>query len=335
MSALEERVHARSLVAFGQQHEQAVVLSADLTSSTEADGFRDAFPERFVSVGMAEQNMLGIAGGLAREGFEPLVHDFAVFLYRRALDQLQMSMAYPALPVRLLGFLPGLTTPGGVTHQAIDDLAILRAVPNLTILECGDATEVEAALNVAHTVDGPVYLRMLRGRMPRLFSEPLSLGHARELYPDGDVLLLSSGSCTREALVATRALRREHGIEVRHLHISTLKPFDDPVVLDALTSADQIVIVENHLVAGGLGTAVAELMAEHGLGGRLQRLGLRDVYARGGTQPHLFAIYGIDAAGVARILGQLHGLSEEVSAEALVAAAPEAVQARTGAEEDL
>lgn len=333
---MEERVHARSLVAFGERNERAVVLSADLTSSTEADGFRDAFPDRFISVGMAEQNMLGIAGGLAREGLEPLVHDFAVFLYRRALDQLQMSVAYPALPVRLLGFLPGLTTPGGVTHQAIDDLAILRAVPNLTILECGDATDVESVLDVAHAIDGPVYLRMLRGQMPRLFSDPLELGRARELSPEGELLLVSAGACTREALVATRALRQREGLSVRHLHVSTLKPFDDPVVLEALAAADRIVTVENHLVTGGLGSAVAESMAEQGLGGRLHRLGLRDVYARGGSQAYLFASYGIDAAGIARTLARLHGITEELPEEALAAAATEEpVQERTGAEEDL
>lgn len=332
---MEERVHARSLVAFGERHERAVVLSADLTSSTEADGFRDAFPDRFISVGMAEQNMLGIAGGLAREGLEPLVHDFAVFLYRRALDQLQMSVAYPALPVRLLGFLPGLTTPGGVTHQAIDDLAILRAVPNLTILECGDATEVESVLEVAHAIDGPVYVRMLRGQLPRLFADPLEFGRARELHPEGDVLLLSTGACTREALVATRALRQREGLAVRHLHISTLKPFDDQAVLDAVARADRIVTVENHLVTGGLGSAVAEVMAEQGLGGRLHRLGLRDVYARGGSQPYLFAAYGIDAAGIAKTLARLHGIAEEPPEEVLAAAATEPVQQRTGAEEDL
>lgn len=335
MTAFEERVHARSLVAYGQRHDRTVVLSADLTTSTEADGFRERFPDRFVSVGMAEQNMLGLAGGFAREGELPLVHDFAVFLYRRALDQLQMAIAYPALKVRLLGFLPGLTTPGGVTHQAIDDLATLRSVPNLTIVEVGDAAELESVLEAVHHVEGPVYLRMLRGRVPRLFTTPLVLGRARPLADDGPALVISTGSCTREVLAATRALRDRTGIGVRHLHVTTHKPFDDPAVLEALAQADTIVTVENHLVAGGVGTTVAEAMAEHGLGGRLHRLGLRDVYAHGGSQPYLFARYGIDAAGIARLLGQLHGFTEALPEELLAAAAPELAAARTGAEEDL
>jgi transketolase len=302
-----ERVHADALLAYGERHPEAVVLSADLTASTEADGFRDAYPERFFSVGMAEQNMLGIAGGLAREGCLPLVHDFSVFLYRRALDQLQMSIAYPNLRVRLLGFLPGLTTPGGVTHQAIDDLAVLRAVPNLTIVECGDAREVAEVLEAVHDVDGPVYLRMLRGRLPVLFDTPLRLGEDRDLGGAGDVLLISTGSCTLEALAA-RELLAQHGVEVAHRHVSTIKPFGTPALRAALTRARHVVTVENHLVTGGLGSAVAEVLAEVGGGPPLMRLGVRDVYAHGATQATLFAEHGIDAAAIAAALGRLVGI---------------------------
>jgi len=304
---LRERIHADALTAYGERHPETVVLSADLTASTEADGFRDAFPERFFSVGMAEQNMLGIAGGLAREGYLPLVHDFAVFLYRRALDQLQMSIAYPDLRVRLLGFLPGLTTPGGVTHQAIDDLAVLRAVPNLTIVECGDAREVADALEAVHDVDGPVYLRMLRGRLPVLFDTPLQLGEVRDLGGSGDILLITSGSCTLEALEA-RELLVPHGVGVRHRHVHTLKPFGATALHDALDGVQHVVTVENHLVTGGLGSAVAEVLAELGGAPPLLRLGVRDVYAHGGTQATLFAEHGIDAAAIAAALGRLAGI---------------------------
>lgn len=166
------RVHARNLVAWAENRPDALVLSADLTSSCEADAFAQAYPDRFLSFGVAEQNMMSFAGGLAREGFTPLVHTFAVFLYRRAYDQLAMSIAYPHLNVKLFGFLPGITTPGGATHQAIEDVAILSALPNMTILECADASDVESALDAADSVDGPVYIRMLRGELPRLFSTP-------------------------------------------------------------------------------------------------------------------------------------------------------------------
>lgn len=169
MIELVARPHARNLVRWAENRPEVVVLSADLTGSCEIEEFQRAYPDRFFSMGMAEQNMLGFAGGLAREGFTPFLHTFAVFLYRRAYDQLAMAVAYPNLRVRLLGFLPGIISPGGVTHQAIEDLAVLRGLPNLTILECGDATEVESVLDVAQAVPGPVYVRMLRGDVPRLF----------------------------------------------------------------------------------------------------------------------------------------------------------------------
>lgn len=298
------RPHVRNFIDFAADKPRLVVLSADLTNSCEVGQWRDTYPDRFFSMGMAEQNMLGFAAGLAREGFEPWLHTFAVFLYRRPLDQLQMSVAYPNLPVRLVGFLPGVTTPGGVTHQAIDDVAVMRAIPNMTVLDTGDATDVLSVLDVAHAVDGPVYIRMLRGEVPRLFpaDEPMRLGRARVLGPDDsdgcDVTVLSSGISTEEALRAVPVLR-ERGLTVRHLHVSTLKPFTDPTVLDALRAARSgVVTMENHLVTGGLGSAVAEVMAEDGVGVPLRRIGLRDTYAHGASQAHLLAEYRMDAAAL-------------------------------------
>lgn len=310
------QVHARNLVKWAQNHPEVLVLSGDLTSSVEAHLFKEAYPERFLSMGIAEQNMLSFAGGLAREGYTPFLHTFAVFLYRRPLDQLEMSVCYPNLPVRLFGFLPGLTTPGGATHQATDDIAILRALPNMTILECGDATEVESVLDVAQAVPGPVYVRMLRGEIPRLFdpAEPMRLGQARVISRGTDLALLSAGICTEEALRAAEALRRR-GIGVQHLHISTHKPFHDPAVLAALEQCRYgVVTMENHTIMGGLGTAVAELMAEHRIGKRLVRLGLRDTYAHGASRPYLLHKYKLDAIALVEavegLLEQKLGITE-------------------------
>lgn len=325
MVELVRRPHLENFVNWSADKPEVLVLTADLTNSCEVGPWRDAYPERYFSMGMAEQNMMGFAAGLAREGFEPWLHTFAVFLYRRPLDQLLMSVAYPALPVRLIGFLPGLTTPGGVTHQAIDDLAVLRAVPNLTILSTGDATEVESVLDVIHARPGPVYVRMLRGEMPRLFpaSEPFALSRARELgpeataYRDDHVLVLTEGICTEEAMRALPAVR-DRGVEVRHLHISTLKPFDDPVVLDAIGAAGGgVITMENHLRTGGLGSAVAEVMADRGVGTRLLRLGLDDTYAHGASQAHLLAEYGLDAAALVRAIEELTGAPLGIGAEDL------------------
>jgi len=309
MTETVTRPHRERLLRWAAHRPEVLVLSADLTSSCEADGFRDAYPERFFSLGMAEQNMMGFAAGLARDGFYPYVHTFAVFITRRPFDQVAMSIAYPNLPVRLIGFLPGITTPGGVTHQAVDDVALMRIIPNMTVLESGDATDVESVLDVAQAVDGPVYVRQLRGEVPRLFSatEPMRLGQARVLGDGDDLCILSSGICTEEVIRATAALRAR-GLGIRHLHITTLKPFDDPLVLDAIQRARYgVITMENHGIIGGLGSAVAELMAEHGMPKRLHRIGLRDTYAHGASRDYLMREYGLDAMALVRAAERLTG----------------------------
>lgn len=313
------RVHARNLVRWAKDRPEVVVLSGDLTVSCEIDGFREAYPDRFFSLGMAEQNMLSFAGGMAREGYTPFVHSFAVFIYRRALDQISMSIAYPNLRVRMFGFLPGITTPGGVTHQAIDDIGVLRVLPNMTILECGDATEVESVLDVAQGIDGPVYVRMIRGEIPRLFDagEPMQLNRARTLAAGTDLTLISSGICTEEAMRATAVLRNS-GLAIQHLHVSTLKPFDDPAVLEALAAPRYgVITMENHTIMGGLGTAVAEMMAATGIANRLVRIGLNDTYAHGGTRPYLMREYGLDAMALVRRIEELTGQSFAISEDDL------------------
>lgn len=334
MIEIVTRPHVENFITWSADKPEVVVLTADLTNSCEVGRWRDTYPERYFSMGMAEQNMIGFAAGLAREGFEPWLHTFAVFLYRRPLDQLQMSVAYPNLRVRLVGFLPGITTPGGVTHQAIDDVAILRAVPNMTILETGDATEVESVLDVAHAIDGPVYIRMLRGEVPRLFpaTEPMVFGQARvlalggtELQDPTDVVVLTAGISTEEAMRAVPAVQA-HGVSVTHLHISTHKPFDDPTVLAALRSARHgVVTLENHLITGGLGSAVAEVIADNGLNVPLTRLGLRDTYAHGASQAHLLAEYRLDARALVDAIAAAVGRDLAIGDDELVAARVAAV----------
>ncbi len=296
------RPHQQNFIDWAKDKPEVLVLSADLTNSCEVGKWRDTYPDRFFSMGMAEQNMLGFAAGLAREGFEPWLHTFSVFLYRRPLDQLQMSVAYPSLKVRLVGFLPGIMTPGGVTHQAIEDIAIVRAIPNMTILEVGDATEAESVLDVAHNVDGPVYIRMLRGEVSRIFptSEPFEFNTARILSTGTDITLITSGIMTEEALRAIPLLQ-ERGVSISHLHVSTMKPFTDPRIIAALKTAKSgVITMENHSIIGGLGSAVAEVMAENGIGVPLQRIGLKDTYAHGASQKYLMAEYGMDAPALIR-----------------------------------
>jgi transketolase len=291
------KVHAKNLVQWAKDKPEVLVLSADLTSSTEIDLFRDTYPDRFFSMGIAEQNMLSFAGGLAREGYFPFVHTFAVFIYRRAYDQIAVSIAYPNLPVRMFGFLPGIMTPGGATHQAIEDISVMRSLPNMTILECGDATDVESVLDVAQTVNGPVYVRMLRGELPRLFdsNDPMVLGKARTLSKGTDVAIFSSGICTEEAMRAVDALQNE-GLSIQHMHVTTLKPFNDPLVLESLAQARYgVITMENHSIIGGLGSIVAELMAEAGMGKKLVRIGIKDTFLHGASRNYLAREYEIDA----------------------------------------
>lgn len=310
-------VHADNLIRWAKNREDVVVFSGDLTGSTEIAKFKKNFPDRFYSFGMAEQNMLSWAGGMAREGIVPFVHTFAVFLYRRAYDQLAMSIAYPNLPVKLFGFLPGITTPGGVTHQAIEDIAVVRSIPNMTVLEMGDATDVESVLDMVYNINGPVYIRMIRGKIPRLFdkNQPTEFNKARVLSQGDEVTVLSSGICTEEAIRAVQALREE-GISIEHLHITTLKPFNDPRVVTAIKKAKYgVITMENHSIIGGLGTCVAEVMAELGIGKPLRKIGMKDTYAHGASRTYLVKKYGLDAKSLVEevfdLLGRKNNIDEK------------------------
>lgn len=314
MIEMVTRPYASAFEAHAMAHPEVLCLSADLTSSCEIDEFRDRHPERFLSLGMAEQNMMSFAGGLGLAGFRPFLHTFGVFLYRRPYDQLVASIAYPRRKVRLMGFLPGITTPGGMTHQSIEDIAVMRSIPNMTILETGDATEVESICAAADEIDGPVYCRVLRGSVPRLFDTPIRVGEMRELSLGDDVLVVTAGIATEEALRARAALAAV-GVSIRHLHLHTIKPFDAQALLDHVASVRHgVVTLENHVTDGGIGSLVAERMAEAGTGKRLIRLGLKDTYAHGGSRPYLMRYYGLDApalvAGIERLLGRSFGITD-------------------------
>lgn len=310
MTEVVARPYARALVAWVRTRPDVICLAGDLTTSCEVDDVARAHPDQYLNTGMAEQNMMGVAAGLAREGLVPFVHTFSVFATRRPYDQVAMSIAYPNLPVRIMGFLPGLTTPGGVTHQAIDDVALMRGLPNMTVVECGDATEVETLLPAIAGVPGPVFCRMLRGEVPRLFDEPLTLGQARVLASGNDVCLVSSGICTEEAMAA-RDVLTESGISTAHVHVSTIKPFVDPVVTEIGAACRHgVITVENHSVTGGLGSAVAEQMAEAGTGRPLVRLGLRDTFAHGGSRTYLLDYYGLTARHIVEAAHYLAGAGD-------------------------
>lgn len=315
------QVHNKNLVNWAKDRKEVVVLSGDLTGSTEISLFKETYPDRFLSMGLTEQNMLSFAGGMAREGYVPFLHTFAVFLYRRPYDQLAMSICYPNLKVRLVGFLPGLTTPGGVTHQAIEDIATLRGLPNLTIIEMGDATEVETVLDEIDKINGPVYIRMLRGEIPRLFdkSEPFVLNKARVITDGDDITLFTTGVCTEEAMRVVDVVKNR-GISIRHVHISTLKPFTDSEVLNSINKAKYgVITMENHNIIGGLGTCVSEVMAENGVNKKLHRIGIKDRYGFGSSFNYLKKVYEIDANALIRKIEEIVGKNLNIREDELKA----------------
>ena len=307
--------YARAFEKFAIKDSNILCLSADLTSSCEIDGFRDKNPQRFISMGMAEQNMMSFAGGLGLAGYRPFIHTFGVFTYRRPYDQLVASIAYPRRNVRIMGFLPGITTPGGMTHQSIEDISVMRTIPNMTVLETGDATEVESICEAADSIDGPVYCRVLRGQVPRLFNTPLKIGEIRELNKGSDLLIITSGITTEEALRARSAIL-DAGISIQHIHLHTIKPINEDLILDQIKKVKYgVITMENHLITGGVGSLIADIIAKYGVGKKLIKLGLNDTFAHGGSRAYLSKYYGLDAFAMVKAIETLlnikTGLNED------------------------
>jgi transketolase len=293
--------YGQALVELAQERDEIVCFSGDLTRQCEIDLFQQACPERFIHAGMAEANMVGMAAALARDGFIPFVHTFGVFATRRPLDQIINAVAFPNLKVRILGFMPGVSSPGGPSHQAIDDVALMRAIPNMTVIDVADAVEARQVPRAIVDVDGPVYVRLKRGEIPVIFGDRhrLSLDRAAVLTPPGGVVaLLANGMMLASALAAARVLEA-HGVSVTVVNVPVIKPLDAATVREAAAGARAVITAENHTVVGGLGTAVAEVLAEAGLGRPLRRVGLRDTFAEGArTAPYLFAAYGLSTQAI-------------------------------------
>jgi transketolase len=292
--------YGESLVDLAARRDDIVCLSGDLTRQCEIDLFADAFPERFIHAGMAEANMMGVAGALARDGHIPFVHTFGVFATRRPLDQIINAIAFPRLKVRIMGFMPGVSSPGGPSHQAIDDVALMRALPGMTVLDVADAVEVRQVAAAIADIDGPVYVRLKRGEIPVMFGpgHRLRLDRADVLTRGRDVALFASGMMLAPALAAARVLEAA-GVSVSAVNVPVIKPLDTATVTDVAGEARVVVTAENHTIVGGLGTAVAEALAEAGLGRPLRRVGLRDTFAEGAlTGPYLFGKYGLSTQAV-------------------------------------
>ena len=287
----------KALAALGAERTDIVGLTADLGKYTDILPFKEAFPERFYNVGMAEQNLVAIAAGLARTGYVPFATTYGVFASRRAFDFVAIAVAHSNLPVKIIAGLPGLTTGYGGTHQAIEDTGLMSLIPGLVVIDPCDATEIAAATREIAAYDGPVYMRLLRGRTPVVFDPEgfrFEIGKARRVRDGGDVGFISTGFMTERALDAAAILQTK-GMNAGILHVSTLKPFDRAAVVDFAKSVERVVTAENHVVRGGLGSLVAETLFESGVAKTLSRVGLPDKYIECGSVPTLQKRYGLTA----------------------------------------
>ena len=293
------RSYGDALVEAALKDERIVALCADLVPPTETDRFRDELPDRFLNTGIAEANMIGMAGGMARSGEIPFCHSFCAFITKRVLDQITMQAAYPNLPVKIVGFLPGIATILGVSHQAIEDVAIMRAVPNMAIFEPSGPEYHAAIVEMALEWDGPVYLRMKRpDTTPKPFTaQPLKIGKGVIRREGSDITIISSGICVPEALKAAEDLFKD-GIHARIIDMASIKPLDEELILESAQKTGAMITVENHSIIGGLGSAVAETLVEAGIGLPFKRIGIQDQFCEGGTTAYLMNKFSIDHIGI-------------------------------------
>ena len=295
----QREVFGDTLATLAEERPDVLILDGDLANSTRADIVADRMPGQFLEMGIAEQNLFGVAAGLATMGFTPYISTFACFAVARALDQIRVTIAQPHLGVKIAAGYSGILTGStGKTHQMVDDLAIMRAVPGMTVLVPADDVEAEALLRVAADVPGPVYIRLARDAVRRVFEPPytIPLGVPVVLRDAPEIVLVSTGTQTARTLEAVERLV-EAGIDAGLVHIAVLKPLDVETLLRSLLGRRLVVTVEEHTVVGGLGGAVAEVIAEHG-GPRLRRIGLADTFGESGPNDALLERYGLSAARI-------------------------------------
>lgn len=297
-----------ALARAAEADQRIVGLTADLGKYTDMHIFAQQHPDRFFQMGMAEQLLFGAAAGMAQTGLIPFASTYSVFAARRAYDFLCLDIAEPNLNVNIIGGLPGLTTGYGPSHQATEDMAIFRGMPNLTIVDPCDSVDIEQAVPQLAASDGPTYLRLLRGNVPTVLDEydyTFELGKAKVLRGGNDVVLVSSGLMTMRALQAAKALQA-HKVDVAVVHAPTIKPFDSATVLAELAGDRLAVTLENHTVVGGLFETVASAVVTAGLGKRVVPIGLPDEFLDAGALPTLHERYGLSASRIVeKVLAEL------------------------------
>lgn len=293
--------YGEALKELGKINKDIVVLDADLSGSTKTGVFAKEFPERFINVGIAEQNLIGTAAGLATTGKIPFASSFAMFAAGRAFEIIRNSVAYPKLNVKIAATHAGLTVgEDGASHQALEDISIMRTIPNMVVLNPADGVETKAAIKKAAEYKGPVYIRLGRSKVPVIFDEEsyeFEIGKGIKLREGTDVTIIATGIMVSLAMEAAEILKKE-GLEARVINMHTIKPIDKDIILEAARETRAIVTAEEHNIIGGLGSAVAEVLVES-YPTVMERVGVMDTFGESGSGDELLKKYGLTAENIA------------------------------------
>lgn len=292
--------YGKALVEFGAKYEDLVVLDADLAAATKTGMFKKAFPDRFFDCGIAENNMMGVAAGLALSGKIPFASSFAMFAAGRSFEQVRNSIGYPHINVKIGATHGGITVgEDGATHQCCEDFALMRVIPGMTVICPADDTEARQAVEAAIKYNGPVYLRFGRMAVPAVHSDDyeFKIGRGVTLADGKDVAIIANGVEVAEALEAREILAKE-GIDAAVINMATIKPLDTEIVIEAAKKTGLVVTAEEHSVIGGLGSAVSECLGEN-CPTPVLRVGVNDVYGRSGPAKELLGLFGLDAKAIA------------------------------------
>jgi len=295
-------IYGRTLAELGKTNDKIVGLTADLAKTTAIVHFANAFPDRFFNVGIAEQNMFGIAAGLAKTGLIPFVSTMAVFACLRAGEQVRTDIAYQNLPVKIIATHAGISFGhAGTTHHCTEDLAIMRSIANMTVICPADGIETSKAVRACLDIKGPVYIRIGRGFEPPCYESEdydFQIGKSIEMVHGTDVTIICCGIAVLQSVQAAKTLLEQDGISVRVINMHTIKPIDKEAIMKAVTDTRRILTIEEHNVEGGLGDAVASVIAESGKGCVFKKHGIYDMFVTIGYAEDLYSHYGLDANGI-------------------------------------
>lgn len=289
----------KALVELGKENENVVVLTADLAGATKTSLFEREFPDRFINVGIAEQNMIGISAGLATTGKIPFASTFAMFVAGRAYDQIRNSVAYPKLNVKICGTHAGVTVgEDGATHQMLEDLSLMRSIPNMTVLCTSDDVQTRWVIKEMAKIDGPVYIRLARVATPVIYNEnqKFEIGKMVQIGDGTDATVFATGVEVAEALKAKEELEKEN-INIRVVDVHTIKPIDREMIIKCARETKKLITIEDHSIIGGLGTAVCEVLSEE-CPTKVVRMGMQDRFGKSGKAEQLLKYFKLDSQAI-------------------------------------